>query len=612
MSSPYLFIKQGCKKMTILPEKKSSTITGHNRHHPDSELLSHVHQEELQTPEHYVQFYEKDASLLNSLYTYISEGLTKRDACIVIATKEHREELEQRLQGAGLNLTTARIKGLYISLDAAATLAQFMDGYRPDKKCFTQVVEPLIIQAARCSSRPIRLYGEMVALLWSEGKREAALHLEDLWNDLRLKSPPFTLFCAYSMQSFGKESYQQAFREICEQHSRVIPSESFSELNSDTDRLRTIALLQQKADALEAEVAERKVVEEALRASEARFRIMAEAMPKKIFTSTPKGAYDYFNLQWMEFTGATFDDLRDWGWTQYLHPEDAQQVLSEWKRVLKTGEHFDFEVRLRRADDVYRWHICRAAPVRNDAQKITMWIGSYTDINEQKQLEERKNAFISIASHELKTPITSLKGFTQILQRRLQAIADPQTLLFLDRMDAQLKRLNNLINDLLDVSKMQTGILAFRENAIDLDTLVHETVENIQATTTHQLVLEGATHVQVYGDWDRLGQVLINLLTNAVKYSPQADRVLIHLSSDKQQAKISVQDFGIGIAGEHHERIFDRFYQVGDPQGKSYPGLGIGLHIARTIVERHGGRLWLESKRGAGSTFYLTLPRLQQ
>jgi signal transduction histidine kinase len=217
-----------------------------------------------------------------------------------------------------------------------------------------------------------------------------------------------------------------------------------------------------------------------------------------------------------------------------------------------------------------------------------------------------------MASHELKTPVTSLKGFTQILQRRLKQQADPQTLLFLERMDAQLKRLTNLISDLLDVSKMQAGTLAFREISIDLDELVREIVENEQATTTtHHLCLQGATHAQVYGDRDRLGQVLINLLSNATKYSPQADTVIVRLSSDHEQAEVAVQDFGIGIAEVYHQRLFERFYRV-NPQENTYPGPGIGLYIAHTIIELHGGRLWLESRKGAGSTFRFTLPLLSR
>ena len=142
---------------------------------------------------------------------------------------------------------------------------------------------------------------------------------------------------------------------------------------------------------------------------------------------------------------------------------------------------------------------------------------------------------------------------------------------------------------------------------------MQEIVENIQGTTqTHHLLLEGQARAEMYGDRDRIGQVLINLLNNAIKYSSQADTVLVHVSQDHNQAHVSVQDFGIGIAKEHQLKIFERFYQVTDPEEKTYPGLGIGLYISCQIVKRHGGQLWVESEKGEGATFHVTLPLFQE
>ncbi|MEO8956222.1 MAG: HAMP domain-containing sensor histidine kinase, partial [Ktedonobacteraceae bacterium] len=218
--------------------------------------------------------------------------------------------------------------------------------------------------------------------------------------------------------------------------------------------------------------------------------------------------------------------------------------------------------------------------------------------------------FISMASHELKTPVTSLKGFSYVLQRRLTKQGDEQSLQYLSRMDAQILKLTKLISELLDISRMQSGKLAFQQELFDLDTLVQETMAAVQAATaSHQLQIEGKAEAQVLGDKDHLGQVFINLLTNAIKYSPKADTVLIHLSKNQEQAIVSVQDFGIGISEPHHQKIFERFYQVTDPEERTYPGLGIGLYISHEIVERHHGRMWVESsKKGHGSTFSVALP----
>jgi signal transduction histidine kinase len=180
-------------------------------------------------------------------------------------------------------------------------------------------------------------------------------------------------------------------------------------------------------------------------------------------------------------------------------------------------------------------------------------------------------------------------------------------------MEAQLDKLTDLISDLLDISRMQSGKLALREEPIDLDALIEETVEAVQAaTSTHQLLIEGRIGTQVLGDQDRLAQVFVNLLTNAIKYSPRANKVLVRLLRDDSggQAIVGVQDFGIGIDKAHHGKIFERFYQVTDPEEKTYPGLGIGLYISHEIVARHQGRMWVESHKGNGATFFVTLPLL--
>ncbi len=235
-------------------------------------------------------------------------------------------------------------------------------------------------------------------------------------------------------------------------------------------------------------------------------------------------------------------------------------------------------------------------------------IGFVLDISERKELDKRKDEFISMASHELKTPLTSLKGFFSLLERRLTTQGNQQELHYLTRINAQVNKLTKLINDLLDLSKMQTGQLAYREERFEMDALVQEIMENVQGTTqTHHLQLEGQTQAEVFGDWDRIGQVLTNLLNNAIKYSPQADTVLIRTAKDQNKILVSIQDFGIGIAKEHQEKIFERFYQVTDPDEKTYPGLGIGLYISYEIVKRHGGQMWVESKKGQGATFHFTL-----
>ncbi|HEY0754909.1 MAG TPA: PAS domain S-box protein [Ktedonobacteraceae bacterium] len=240
-------------------------------------------------------------------------------------------------------------------------------------------------------------------------------------------------------------------------------------------------------------------------------------------------------------------------------------------------------------------------------------IGFVLDISESKELDQRRDDFISMASHELKTPVTSLKGFLGLLQRQGGNLTNERALHYLERMDAQIDKLTILINDLLDISKIRAGHLTYREERFEIDALVKEIVENVQETTqTHQLRLEGQAQAQIWGDRDRLGQVLNNLLTNAIKYSPQADTVMIHIETQGEQVVINVRDFGFGISKEHQGKIFERFYQVPEEAQKTYPGLGIGLYISEEIVKRHRGRLWVESQKGQGANFYLSLPLLME
>ncbi len=261
-----------------------------------------------------------------------------------------------------------------------------------------------------------------------------------------------------------------------------------------------------------------------------------------------------------------------------------------------------------------RWSLVKSRPVPGESGEVAMVITIIHDITERMRVERRKDEFISIASHELKTPITSLKGFTNVLQRRLTKQGDAQGLHYLARMDAQLNKLTTLISDLLDISRIQSGKLALRAEPFDLDALIDEAVENLQAATaTHHLLIEGSTGAQVFGDKERLEQVFINLLTNAIKYSLKAKTVIVRLfrDGDAEQAIVSVQDFGIGIEKTHHEKIFERFYQIIDPEEKTYPGLGIGLYISSEIVARHHGRMWVESRKGEGATFSVALPLLR-
>jgi len=224
-----------------------------------------------------------------------------------------------------------------------------------------------------------------------------------------------------------------------------------------------------------------------------------------------------------------------------------------------------------------------------------------------KELNEKKDEFIGLASHELKTPVTSLKGYLQIIARNLSP--DDKNKVLANRALEQVGKLTTLISDLLDVTKIQTGKLPFTYANFDVIKLINDLKEILQQTgPSHQLILNlPARELIIHADSQRIEQVIINLVTNAIKYSPKADKVIIEAVVTDNKLRVSVQDFGIGIQPDQLERIFSRFYRV-ENLASHMSGLGIGLYISQEIINRHQGRLWVESIYGAGSTFYFEIP----
>lgn len=231
------------------------------------------------------------------------------------------------------------------------------------------------------------------------------------------------------------------------------------------------------------------------------------------------------------------------------------------------------------------------------------------DITEKKQIERQKDDFISIASHELKTPVTSMKMYAQILQKHPLLTNDKKAADMLTKMDLQMNRLTELVASFMNVYKLGTGTLRLHKQHFELSELITEVVANFQYTvSSHTIEQYGDTKAVVFADNARMNQVLVNLISNAIKYSPNADKVIVKLSKHKENAMVSIQDFGMGIPRNEQSRIYERFFRAkGKKEGK-IPGLGLGLFISNEVVKQHGGKLWVDSIEAKGSTFYFTLP----
>src|ERR1035438_4043513 len=336
-------------------------------------------------------------------------------------------------------------------------------------------------------------------------------------------------------------------------------------------------------------------------------KIMAK-IPQITSTAAADGSVTYFNQFFLDYSGMTFNEAIGRGWEQVIKPEMLEAVKRTWDHSLKTGEDFGMEILLKRkSDNTFRWHLSRATAIINEDGTVNSWVGAAADIHDQKTKELEKDEFMSIASHELKTPLTSAKAYIQLLEMGMEQTKD-KDLIFAQKAGASLDRLNDLISELMDVSKIQNGKLSLSITTFNFSEMVANAVEEIQYTSlVHRLLLSGGIKEPVTGDRNRLKQVVINLLSNAVKYSPKSKEVFINVSKEPGVVKVSIKDTGIGIHKQSLDKIFGRYYRE-EQRAVHFQGLGIGLFISHEIIQRHHGKIWAESKPGKGSTFYFVIP----
>ncbi len=400
---------------------------------------------------------------------------------------------------------------------------------------------------------------------------------------------------------------------------------------------------------LRAEIDERKRAEAAAQKAAERLRFMAESMPQKIFTARSNGEVDYFNQQWMEFTGLSFEQIKDWGWTQFIHPDDVEENIRRWQRSIDTGEPFEFQHRFRRADGMYRWHLSRAFPMRDAGGAVTMWIGSNTDIDDQKHTEEAlresegraqilfqtaeasrrsaelakiraetatraKDDFLAALSHELRTPLNPALLLAT-------ALADDDTVLPRVREDLAVIAKGialqaQLVDDLLDLTRITGGKLRLDLQSIDAHTALHQTCEILRADM-HERQLEvtfdlGASQHCIKADAVRIQQIFWNVLKNAVKFTPTGGAITIRTRNPAEKKGtliVEISDTGVGIEPEMLEKVFDSFTQEDQGGRHRFGGIGLGLAITRRLVAAQNGRIEVESSgRNCGATFQIELP----
>jgi signal transduction histidine kinase/ActR/RegA family two-component response regulator len=450
-------------------------------------------------PSHFVQFYEDDAFLVDAIGRFIGGGLEAGDAAVVLATERHRSGLADRLRARGLDPAALREAPGYVELDAAETLTRLLVRGRVDERRFVEIIGGALARASQARRRPcVRVFGELVALLWADGRHDAALRVEELWNDLA-RVHAISLLCAYPMRGFDRDAHRGAFLRICAEHDEVVPDESFTALGSTRERDRRVAELQQKARSLEAEVAERNRLEQALQ-----------------------------------------DRVRELG--------DA---------------------------------------------------------------DRRKDEFLATLAHELRNPLAPIRMAVSLVRSHPPGDAAR----YLDVIDRQAENLSRLVDDLLDVARITRGRIELRNEEVDVATIVARAVDatrHVVDLRRHAASVTLPAHpVHVLGDPVRLEQVLVNLLLNAAKYTPCGGQIWLTVEPAADHVEVRVRDTGVGIAPELLERVFDLFQQAERSLDRADGGLGIGLTVARRLVEMHGGTIEARSDGpGRGAEFTLRLPRV--
>ena len=486
---------------------------------------------------HGVQFYENEAFLAAAVADFLAQGLQAGEPVVVIATAAHREAFALRLRSKGLDVERACAEGRCVFVEARECLAEFMANSGPDPERFAATLRRIfggVLQGGR--TPPMRAYGEMVDLLWMDGDTEAALRLEELWNGAA-QVHDFSLLCAYSMGNFVGTGQTAGFEAVCREHTHVVPTERYLEADDEV-RLVEIALLQQRARSLEAEVEHRRELEQRLR----------EAL----------------------------GSLRR---TEQL----LRASLGEQERLL-AGE--------------------RAARAEAEQARLAA-----------EGANRAKSDFLAVMSHEFRTPLNAITGYSDLLELDVHGTLSDGQREFVQRIKRSSRHLLGLVSDVLNYARVEAGKADYAITDVAMD----DALRAAEALVLPQMQARRITFrydgcdgsVVARADPERLRQILLNLLSNATKFTDRAGEVRVKCVTDEAKVVVHVQDTGIGIAPEKLEAIFEPFVQIDAGLTREHEGAGLGLAISRDLARGMGGDLTASSEVGKGSTFTLTLSAAQ-
>ena len=358
-----------------------------------------------------------------------------------------------------------------------------------------------------------------------------------------------------------------------------------------------------------------------------RYRFLADAIPVQVWTALPSGSLDYVNRGVTEYFQRSAEQIMGEGWLSMVHADDVARTVERWTHSVTTGEPYEIEFRLwHLGEKEYRWHLGRAIAQRGESGAIVKWYGSNTDIEDNKraarelerlhlealEANRAKSDFLTAMSHELRTPLNAIGGYAQLLEMGLRGPITDEQRIDLRRIDRSQKHLLGLINDVLNFAKVGAGKMEYRIAKVPM----REMIESVTDMVASQIEAKGlrfdmgscAEELVVSADADRLRQVIINLVGNAIKFTPARGDIVIECERCDALVTISVRDSGIGIAPDKLESIFEPFVQADRKFSTISDGVGLGLTISREFARGMGGDLRVESQVNVGSTFIITLP----
>ncbi|HEX7012277.1 MAG TPA: ATP-binding protein [Steroidobacteraceae bacterium] len=369
---------------------------------------------------------------------------------------------------------------------------------------------------------------------------------------------------------------------------------------------------------LEKNVEKRLAIARTLRRRYRRIRHLADTVPTLFWAANPNGACTFVNQEWVSFTGQSKRALLGEGWMTLVHPDEREHVRGMLAVAAQRPEGFTMLYRLRHRDGSYRWLIHSGRPRRNRRGELTGYIGSLLDITQEKQAEEalreadrRKDEFIATVAHELRNPLAPIRNSVQILCQK--NAPEGMRKKAREMIDRQVSLLARLVDDLLDTSRITLGRLVLQTTEIDLKEVIDDAVEASRPlieASQHTLSIDLPPEpVYVDADQTRLTQVFTNLLNNAAKYTPRGGHIFLAAARENDTVVVKVRDTGIGLPPDMQRRVFDMFVRVDDSPERAQSGLGIGLTLARNLIELHGGHIEAHSEGvGCGSEFVVTLP----